>query len=184
MTVILQDSIDRTEIVACGPEDDAIWRRGMCLVQLAVPRSTDGDRDFISLLSDRNWHGVILSGVETPADIEKASTLLRVAEAHRNLKTGSLLIVAVLDTAKAALGLAAFHRAIPRLAGLAFDARALACASGAAADSDLVADLRLRLPLAARACGVTAILKVRERTPAISSASARDGYHGLWLERA
>lgn len=183
MTIILREQPDLTEIAECDPAD-AVLRVGMRLAHAVMPRSLDEDRHFIADLSETAWNGVRLSGVETPADIEKASALLRVAEANRDMPPSSLLIFAVLDTARAALGLDRFDRAIPRLAGFIFDANVLARASGAAADSDLVAHLRLRLPLAARASGVTAFLAASDDCPETMSNAAREGYGGLCVREA
>lgn len=183
MTFMLHEHPDRTEIAECDPAG-AVLRVGMRLAHAAMPRSLDEDRRFIAHLSETAWIGVRLSGIETPADIEKASMLLRVAEANRDMPPSSLFILAALDTAKAALGLDRFDRAIPRLAGFIFDAEALARASGAAADSDLVMDLRLRLPLAARACGITALLAASDDGPETAAKAARDGYGGLCVREA
>jgi hypothetical protein len=178
VTLLLHQSPDRTR--AAAADGMSLWRTGMVLARMPVPRSLDEDRAFIGLLSGSEQAGVHLSHVETPADIEKASALLRVAEAHRGM-AGRLIILATLDTARAALGLASFNRSIPRAAAFLFDAAALASASGASGDSGLISDLRLRLPLAARASGVCAILAVDDDAAVDAVGHARDGYDGLCL---
>jgi len=181
MTIILREHPDRTEVIGGYPAS-SVLQIDTCFVHAVVPRGLDEDRHFIARLSATAWNGVRLSHVEVPADIEKASALLRVAEANRNLPPSSLLILAALDTAKAALNLTAFDRAIPRLAGFIFDGDALAEASGAAPDSELLTDLRIRLPLAARACGITAFLATSDDRPETTANAARGGYGGLCLK--
>ncbi|MET3612584.1 citrate lyase beta subunit [Rhizobium aquaticum] len=144
-----------------------------------MPRSLAEDRRLIAALSDHHWKGVYLDGIEAPSDVEKASALLRVAAANRNWTTAPLPLLAVLDTAAAALALASFNRAIPGLAALLFDGDALALASGASRKSDLIADLRRRLPLAARASGAIAILVTDDAGTEQVAQAARDGYAGL-----
>ena len=145
-----------------------------------VPRSLEEERALIERLSEERWAGLVLTGTESPADIEKASSLLRVAEAHRSLPSPSLLIVARLDTAKAALGLVSFNRRISSLAGLLIDRQAIAAAAGVSADSALVRDLEMRLPLAAKACGAAAILAVTDRRYDEQSLAAAAGYDGVF----
>ncbi|MCD2171362.1 hypothetical protein [Rhizobium sp. C4] len=180
MTVILREELAPARVVV-GETDDARWPAGARFLTTALPRSLDDDRRLLGRLAEPAWAGICVCGIETPADIERVSVLLRVAEADRDRPPASLLILAVLDTARAALDLAAFHRPIPRLAGFLFDAKALAENTGAAIDSDLIADLRLRLPLAARASEVPAFLKVDEIGADATAASIRNGYHGLCL---
>ena len=172
VALLLHQSPKTTRVAAADGSD--LWRAGMVFARLAVPKSLEQDRAFIDMLSGSAQAGVHLSQVETPADIEKASALLRVVEANR-------VILATLDTARAALGLSAFNRSIPRAAAFLFDAAALASASGAARDSGLVADLGRRLPLAARASGVNAILTVDDGVAVGTVGHARDGYDGLCL---
>lgn len=176
--ILLNEHTDETDVAEQAPSATAL-RVGMRLCHVALPRNLGEDRQFIAQLSRHQWHGIRLSDVTSPADIEKASALLRVAEANRGLPSLSLPIVAVLDTAKAALALATFDRPVPRLAAFLFDGDALGRASGAAKDSALLSDLRLRLPLAARVCGVVAFLTVTEMTPEAAAAAAREGYGGL-----
>lgn len=183
MTIILQDQTDRTTVLESDP-NDACLAVGAQFHHAALPRSLEEDRQFIANMSDPEWSGVRLAGIETPADIEKVSALLRVVEANRDMAPNTLVILAVLDTAKAALGLAGFNRTIPRLAGLIFDAEVLARASGAAAESALVMDLRLRLPLAARASAVPAFLTTGDDSPETKTKAARDGYNGLSIKEA
>lgn len=180
MTIILRENPDHTDVLACDQVDTAL-RAGMRIGHAEVPRSLGDDRALVDQMSDEAWYALRLSNVESPADIEKVSTLLRVAEANRNLLPGALSIIAALDTARAALGLTAFNQPIPRLAGFIFDGAALALAAGAAPESDLINDLRLRMPLAAKASGAIAFLK----RPGIcdpetaAAAARRDGYQGL-----
>lgn len=183
MMILLEAYSDHTN-VAANEAQRFILRVGMRFVEAHVPRSLDEDRRFVSRLSETDWDGVRLCGVEAPADIEKASALLRVAEANRAMPDGSLPILAVLDTARAALALDRFDRTISRLAAFIFEPDALARAAGAAADSGLVADLRLRLPLVARTCGVAALLTVGTSDPDASAKARRDGYDGLCLKQA
>ena len=178
VALLLHQSPKTTRVAAADGSD--LWRAGMVFARLAVPKSLEQDRAFIDMLSGSAQAGVHLSQVETPADIEKASALLRVVEANRGMTEG-LVILATLDTARAALGLSAFNRSIPRAAAFLFDAAALASASGAARDSGLVADLGRRLPLAARASGVNAILTVDDGVAVGTVGHARDGYDGLCL---
>lgn len=180
--ILLNEHTDETDIAEQAPSATAL-RVGMRLCHVALPRNLGEDRQFIAQLSRHQWHGIRLSDVTSPADIEKASALLRVAEANRGLPSLSLPIVAVLDTAKAALALATFDRPVPRLAGLLFDGDAFSRASGAATDSALLWDLRLRLPLAASASGVIAFLTVTDMAPETAAAAARDGYGGLSVRR-
>lgn len=181
MTIVLQDHKDSTRVLFSEPDDAGLWA-GMRFHHAAVPRSLDEDRRFIADLSDPASNGVRLSGIETPADIEKASALLRVVEADRGMAPDALVILAVLDTARAALGLADFNRRISRLVGFLFDAGALAETSGVAADSDLLADLRLRLPLAARSSGARAFLTTRDDAPETMTGARRNGYNGICLK--
>lgn len=183
MTFILREHSGSTSRIACDG-DDLRLRLGMQFLHAELPRGIEDDRRFIARMSEPSWDGIVLFGIETPADIEKASALLRIAEAARAMPQGALLILARLDTARAALGLARFDRPVPRLAGLVFDADVLALASGAAADSALVTDLGLRLPLAARASGAAAILRTDESGPQTIARARNDGYVGLWLAQA
>lgn len=180
MKIVLKVHSGHT-IVEHSPTNSNLLRAGTRFVHADLPRSIEDDRRFVALLSGAAWDGVHLFRVEGPADIEKASTLLRIAEANRGMPDPSLSILASLDTDKAALGLDRFDRTVPRLAGFVFDAGALALVSGAAADSDLVGDLRLRLPLAARASRVAAILTTGGIDPEVEAKAARDGYDGLCL---
>lgn len=180
MTVILREDRRGEEIVVVE-SDDPHLPSGTRWIPLALPRSLEEDRRFLAHLGDPSWAGCCVTGIETPADIEKVSALLRVAEADRNMPPSSLRILAVLDTARAALDLEAFHRQIPRLAGFLFDAETLAASAGVAADSDLIRDLRLRLPLAARASETTAILKVESVEAETAAQAARNGYRGLYV---
>lgn len=156
---------------------------GLHLRELAVPKHPEADLKALALLADPALQGILLKGVETPAEIERVSTLSRVAEAERGLKN-PLAIIAVLDTPHAVLHLAAFDRRIPRLAAYLFDEEALALACGAACDSALLHDLRLRLPLAASASGVMAIRTAAQNDEASRAEAYRDGYRGLLLHAA
>ncbi|HWU61788.1 MAG TPA: hypothetical protein VN112_07175 [Ensifer sp.] len=180
MTVILREDKDRTHVLV-SESDVARLRPGMRFLNVVTPRSLEADRALIAQMTAREWDGVCLSGIETPADLEKAGALLRVAEANRGLPPSSLSILAIPDTARAALRLTEFDRALSFLCGFLFDAHALSDASGAAMESDLIADLRLRLPLAARASGVEAYLKVTDTAADTWSSAIRDGYRGLCL---
>lgn len=180
MTVILRENGHRTEVVVIETDDPCL-PSGARLIPVALPRSLEEDRRLLSVLHEPAWAGCLLTGIETPADIEKASALLRVAEADRNMKPSSLRILAVLDTVRAVLGLEAFNHSIPRLAGFIFDAETLAANASVAADSDLIMDLRLRLPLAARASETTAFLKVDSVEAETGAQAARNGYRGLYV---
>jgi citrate lyase beta subunit len=179
MTLILKEHADGLEVLDADG-DDAGWPKGALFAFMQVPRSLTEDQRLIETFSAPAMGGVCLTSVETPADIEKASTLLRVAEAMRGAGATGLAIVARLDTARAALGLADFNRATPRLVAFLFDAPALATDADVAEDSALVSDLQLRLPLAARACGAVAVLRISEPfSLAIADEAARNGYAGL-----
>lgn len=151
---------------------------GAVLVEAFVPTTLHAERALMAQLAQDRFAGLVLCGVETPADIEKASALLRVVEADRSLRSPSLIILARFDTAKAALGLAAFNRAIPRLAGFLFDGAALAGAAGTSPESELVRDLRRRLPLAAKASNAAAVLIIGHGDEA-PERIASDGYDGV-----
>lgn len=183
MTIILRQFQDRIEVVSAQPPESTL-EPGMQFWPCAMPRSLAEDRRLIAAMSDDRWKGVCLNGLEAPSDVEKASALLRVAAANRNLPTAHLPILAVLDTVAAALALATFNRAIPGLAAFLFDGDALARTSGASRQSDLIADLRRRLPLAARASGAMAILVKDEALTETKVIAARDGYAGLCLRSA
>lgn len=178
MTIILRRYPGWTDVVIAEPQDGT-FSPGMRFLRTAVPRSLDDDRRLLAALSEPDWHGVCVEAVTSPPDIEKVSALLRVAAAHRARPSTTLPIMAVLDTAPAALGLAAFNRAIPGLAALLFDGDALSRAAGTSRGADLVIDLRRRLPLAARASGVMAILVTDEDDTDQAAIAAREGYAGL-----
>ncbi len=178
MTIILRQLRDCVEVVSAQSPESTITP-GMRLWSVAMPRSLAEDRRLIAAMSDPQWEGVYLDGIEAPSDVEKASALRRVAAANRNWTTAPLPIFAVLDTAAAALALATFNRAIPGLAAFLFDGDTLARTSGASKESDLIADLRRRLPLAARASGAIAILVADKAGTEEVALAARDGYAGL-----
>lgn len=181
MNVLLRHETARGVITVSHATSGPL-RRGMTFLEFSVPRTLADDRALMTRLSREDWQGVEVCGVETPADIEKASALMRVAEANRGLAPLSLLLLASLDTAKAALGLASFNRAIPRLAGLVFDSRTMAEAAGVSAKAALIEELRLRLPLAAKAADVIAVLKQAEDGQEQRAMAARDGYAGLCID--
>lgn len=179
MQLLFEEDRDGLKALAAADEP-CPWSEGARFVSRAVSRSLEADRDFIGTLCNVRISGVHLTDIETPADIEKASALLRVAEATRGASLPRICILARLDTAQAALGLADFNRPIPRLCGFLFDAAALAVATGASANGALIADLQTRLPLAARVSAAFAILRCPGAINADEAESAaRAGYHGL-----
>lgn len=178
MTIILRRYPGWTDVVIAEPQDTT-FSPGKRFLRTAVPRSLDDDRHLLAALSEPDWYGVCVEDVTSPADIEKVSALLRVAAVNRARPSTTLPIIAVLDTAPAALGLEDFNRAIPGLAALLFDGEALSRAAGTSRDADLVVDLRRRLPLAARASGAIAILVSDEDDTDQAAIAAREGYAGL-----
>ncbi|MFD1701948.1 hypothetical protein ACFSCV_02915 [Methylopila henanensis] len=108
--------------------------------------------------------GVVLEATSSRADVEHLAARLAVAEALGEWPDGALRVVARIATAKGALGLAGLGAGHPRLAGIAWDADALAADLGAASPRGpggaLIAPLatvRSAVVVAAAAAGVTAI---------------------------
>lgn len=127
------------------------WPRLAHFPRAGVPRSRDDELAFVSAAQATGITGFYLSGVDSPADVEKASMLLRVAEAQAGKADGSLVILAEIATAKAALAIESFNRAIPRLDALVFNGDLLAIDIGADAVSSIVQSVCLKIPLAAKA---------------------------------
>lgn len=179
--LILQQRADRLHVLQAG-NAIATWTERASWQCRPMPRSLAAERAFIRDLSEGTVADICLTGIERPADIEKASALLRVVEAKREPGATSLKIIARLDTAEAALGLSTFNKAIPRLIAFLFDPVALAEAAGVAAGSALIGDLRTRLPLAAKASGAAALLKCHGAVDdhALQDA-ALNGYAGLCI---
>lgn len=145
-------------------------------VELPVPRDNETDKAFIATARTRALGGIYLRQVRETADIERASTLLRVAEALNGLPAASLTILAAIETPQAALAITSFGKAIPRLEALVFDAASLAQATGAAAASRTIDAVRLSVPLAATAAGAGAWFRWN------SDVTPREHEKSAWLE--
>jgi citrate lyase beta subunit len=124
-----------------------------------VPKTAADGFQLLDRLTTSVASGVHIKGLDGPPDIEAVSTLLRVAEAMQG--KASLKIIAEISTPKAALAIEAFHRAIPRLAALAFNPDALAVATDADVESDMIAAVACKIPLAAAASSALALIDLQ-----------------------
>jgi citrate lyase beta subunit len=152
-------------------------------VGACVPKTAEEGFQLLDTVATSGASGVCIRRVDGPADIEKVSTLLRVAEAMEN--SAPLKIIAEISTPKAALAIEAFNRAIPRLAALSFNPYAIATATGAEIESDLIAAVALKIPLAAAACSALALIDLQQHNLSDESLVKRwrhakaNGYSGI-----
>lgn len=131
-----------------------------------LPSSYDAEQKFIETIKREDAAGVYLTGIETPADIEKAATLLRVAEAKRGKECSTLAILSEIATPRAALGIESLARTIPYLKAFVFHPQKLAAAIGAKLESDAIQAAGNKIPLAAAVCGIPAFIHLpTSRTP-------------------
>jgi citrate lyase subunit beta / citryl-CoA lyase len=124
--------------------------------------------------------GIVLP-VRNGADVQHLGVKLAVREAELGLADGATRIVALVAAPGAVFQLGSFAGASPRLAALAFDARAFAMKLGiedlTAPSLCLARDLTL---LAAKAAGVAAILVAAAANSAeIYKAAKRDGFDAI-----
>jgi citrate lyase subunit beta/citryl-CoA lyase len=124
--------------------------------------------------------GIVLP-VRNSADVQHLGVKLAVREAELGLADGATQIVALIAAPGAILQLGSFVDASPRLAALAFDARAFAMKLGSedmtAPPLGLARDLTL---LAAKAAGVAAILvDAAANSAEICKAAKRDGFDAI-----
>lgn len=149
-----------------SPDVETGWPTPARFARAGIPRTRGEELAFVAAAQATDITGLYLSGVERPADVEKASVLLRVAEALAGKPEGSLVILAEIATAKAALAIESFSRAIPRLAALVFNGDVLALNIGADASSNIVQSVCLKVPLAAKASEALAIRWIGSALPA------------------
>ncbi len=165
-------------------------RSGSPALMVRVSPLADGEteRDLDAVMASAPC-AVLLPGARGAASVQRLSVKLAVREALCGLNDGATGIIAAVDTAEAALGMASFRRASARLIGLAWDADALRADIGAetcrddagvyAGPSALARSLTL---VAARAAGAaaidTALADVRnvEGLRAEALAARRDGF--------
>ena len=129
----------------------------------------------------------IAAPVEGAADLARLANRLAVHEAEAGLPDGATRIVALIGSAAGVLGAAGLAGASPRLAGLAWDAEALADDLGI--DLDLsgawpapLAQARGQVVLAARVAGVPAFETVRRDSASLAGtadAARLDGFAGI-----
>jgi citrate lyase subunit beta / citryl-CoA lyase len=127
----------------------------------ALGEETDRDLDAVMPAAPT---AIMLPRSLNGASVQRLSTKLAVREALCGLKDGGTRIIAVADTARAVLGIAAYHGSSARLIGLGWDAEPLRADIGAHRRSDakgaysgpcqLARDLTI---LAATAAGLLAI---------------------------
>lgn len=132
--------------------------------------------------------GVFLDGCRSRADVQQLSVKLAVREAEAGLAPGAVRIVAwAARTAEAAVALGGYAGASPRLAGLAFDAGALAGALCVPVSSQTVAAVRAQLVLGAAAAGVPALELAPAGDAAVRRAcedARRSGFAGVIVREA
>ena len=122
--------------------------------------------------------GLVLRAAVGKRDVQRLGAILAVAEARRGRPDGGTAIVAAAaDAAAGALALASLPGCSPRLAGLFWDAGALADGLGCDRAAEPVRHARSGLLLAAAAAGVPAYacLSAGDPLPA-----GRDGFAGFW----
>lgn len=151
----------------------------------AFVHSPDADLDAVM----RNApDGVVLRSCESGREVARLGARLAVREARAGLPDGAIRIVAMVETARGVLGLPSLAGSSRRLAGIAWDAVALAAELGAPASRhpDLIpalARVRTLVRLAAAAAGVEAIDTAypagRDRAGLLREVSdaRRDGFH-------
>lgn len=119
--------------------------------------------DDLAAASALRPDGIVLARCEGGRDVARLGARLAVLEAEAGLADGATGILAMVGTARGVLGLSSLAGASPRLAGIAWDAEALAAGIGAPAARDaggLIPPLlqaRGLVRLAAAAAGVEAI---------------------------
>jgi citrate lyase subunit beta/citryl-CoA lyase len=127
--------------------------------------------------------GVFLPFCASRAELQRLSVSLAVREAAAGIAEGAVRIVAwAAQTPDAVMSLTGLAHASPRLAGLAFDARALGAALGVPADSPTIGVARAQLVLAAAAAKVPALELAPAGNVARAAAQAkRAGFAGMIL---
>lgn len=129
----------------------------------------------------------VAAPVAGPGDLARLANRLAVHEAEAGLPDGATGIVGLIGSAACVLGAAALAGASPRLAGLAWDAEALAADLGIALDRSAawpapLAQARGQVVLAARVAGVPAFETVRRDSASLAGtaeAARLDGFAGI-----
>jgi citrate lyase beta subunit len=175
--LILTEDDEYVNITTALPEGFMASR----FARFAVPHEADAERRLISHFSSNPNEGLLLTDARSPADIEKASALLRVAAAEAGQPSLCAMVLASIDTPQAALGIAGFNRPVPGIGGLILDEGALTDALGMDAGGAPLDQLRLQVLLAAKVCGVIALQRAPGAGPedASRSVSLRQGFKGL-----
>lgn len=144
---------------------------------------TDADLDAVMPAGP---HGVVLPRTVGAADVQQVGVKLAVREAEHGLADGGTRVLAVAaDNARGLLAIGSVPGASPRLAGVAWDAGALAAdlrvASARDADGGWTAPFvqaRTMTVIAAAAAGVPAIDGVSFDMDGDRAAARRDGFAG------
>lgn len=144
---------------------------------------TDSDLDAVMPAGP---HGIVLPGAVGAADVQRLGVKLGVREAEHGLSDGVTRILAVAgDSARGLLAIGTVPGASPRLAGIAWDAGALAGDLGTESARDEAGrwtapfvQARATTLLAAAAAGVPAIDGVSFDMDGDRAAARRDGFAG------
>ncbi|MGU3539761.1 aldolase/citrate lyase family protein [Methylobacterium sp. A54F] len=141
--------------------------------------------------------GILLGGVEDPRVLARIGARLAVHEAQAGLPDGCLRLLVSVETPRGVLALPALAAASPRLAGLGWDAQALAARLGLAGAEALdgidpapLAAARGALVLAAAAAGVPALDSALPRDLGDAhlaervARARRDGFSGVFARDA
>lgn len=121
--------------------------------------------------------GIVLTRCESGRDVARLGTRLAVLEAEAGLADGAVDIIAMIATARGVLGLPSLIGASPRLAGIAWDADALAVGIGAPAPRD---DVGLIPPLL-QARGLLRLAAAAAEVESIDTAYPADGGDAAFL---
>ena len=168
----------------CGPEPRIFVRIG--------PLDSDGVGAELEAALGAGIRGIWLPGAIGRRSVEQLGAKLAVREAEHGTEIGSTRIIASVESAQGALAVGSLSVAGPRLAGLAWDERAIRRELGLPADvsprePDPAPCLQIRamLVLAARAAGILAIdgpCNPADASDGLASAVARarrDGFSGM-----
>ena len=177
--LILTEENDAATLSGILPHRNEVSR----FVRLPVPRETKAEVEMVSRFTALPAEGLFLTDVRSMADIEKASSLLRVAAAKSNRPQRTPQIIANIDTPEAALGISGFNRAVAGLCALVLDEPALADTLGMDPKDLPLQALRPQFILAAKVCGAVPLLRMEEHRAAdADNAPLRgQGFAGLVL---